>query len=42
LSKEGLGGGNYNLKLKAMEEIYELSNLYYETIPNSNFQNISQ
>ncbi len=24
-----------------MEEIYELSNLYYETIPNSEYQNDS-
>lgn len=39
LSKEGLGGGNYALKLKAMEDIYELSNLYYETIPNNNYVN---
>ena len=35
LSKDGLGGGNYAEKLKAMEEIYTLSNRYYEFMPTS-------
>ena len=35
LSKDGLGGGNYAEKVKVMEEIYSLSNNYYEIIPTS-------
>lgn len=35
LSKDGLGGGNYAEKLKVMEEIYTLSNRYYEFMPTS-------
>ena len=40
LSKDGLGGGNYAEKLKAMEEIYTLSNRYYEFMPTSAITNV--